>query len=249
MQMQIVDTNAGVAISAAPSSMARTMGFRCAMLRWTFSISTVASSTRMPTASAMPPRVMTFSVSPSQERMTIDTRIDSGIETTTMSVLRQLPRKTRSITAVSAAAMHASLTTPCTAARTKIDWSKSSETLSSLGSRLRVVGRVSRTRLTTSRVLALPSLRIDMRTDFLPSTCTMFVCGVFPSRTCATSRMNTVVPRTTLIGIDSSCSRSSGLALRTIGYSSTPIFAVPVGTITFCSPRAALTSRGDSPHA
>ena len=62
MQMQIVETNAGVAISDAPSRMARTMGFFCAMLRWTFSISTVASSTRMPTASDIPPSVITFSV-------------------------------------------------------------------------------------------------------------------------------------------------------------------------------------------
>ena len=97
MQMQSVETNAGVAISDAPSRMARTMGFFCAMLRWTFSISTVASSTRMPTASAMPPSVMTLSVCPSHARTMIDTRIDSGIETMTMSVLRQLPRKTRSI--------------------------------------------------------------------------------------------------------------------------------------------------------
>ncbi len=178
MQMQSVETNAGVAISAAPSRMARTTGFCCAMFRWTFSISTVASSTRMPTASAIPPRVMTLSVSPSHASTMIDTRIDSGIETMTMSVLRQLPRKTRSMSAVSPAAMPASFTTPCTAARTKTDWSKRSVTLSSFGSRARVVGSVSRTRLTTSSVLALPCLRIDMSTDFLPSTCTMFVCGV-----------------------------------------------------------------------
>ncbi len=65
----------------------------------------------------------------------IDTRIESGIETMTMSVLRQLPRKTRSMRAVRPAAMPASLTTPSTAARTKTDWSKRSETLSSLGRR------------------------------------------------------------------------------------------------------------------
>src|SRR4051812_4016049 len=43
MQMQSVETRAGVAISDAPSMMARRIGFFCAMLRWTFSISTVAS--------------------------------------------------------------------------------------------------------------------------------------------------------------------------------------------------------------
>ena len=38
----------------------------------------------------------------------------------------------------------------------------------------------------------------------------MFVCGVEPSRTFATSRMNTVVPRTTLIGMASICVESLG---------------------------------------
>src|SRR6185437_6934124 len=66
MQMQMVDTNAGVAISLAPSTM--------------------------PTASAIPPSVITLSVCPSHERMTMETRIESGIETSTISVLRQLPR-------------------------------------------------------------------------------------------------------------------------------------------------------------
>ena len=121
MQMQRVETNAGVAISAAPSRMARMMGARWARCLWTFSISTVASSTRMPTASDIPPRVMTFSVSPSHERTMIATRIDSGMETRTMSVERQLPRKTRSMMAVRPAAMPASFTTPSTEARTKKD--------------------------------------------------------------------------------------------------------------------------------
>src|SRR5205085_11490651 len=87
MQMQSVETKAGVAISDAPSRMARRMGFFCAMFRWTFSISTVASSTRIPTASAMPPRVMTFSVSSSQARAMIETRMERGMETMTLTVL------------------------------------------------------------------------------------------------------------------------------------------------------------------
>ena len=62
-------------------------------------------------------------------RTMIETRIESGIETTTMSVLRQLPRKRRSMSAVSPAAMAASFTTPSTAARTKTDWSKSERDL------------------------------------------------------------------------------------------------------------------------
>ncbi len=64
MQMQSVETKAGAAICCAPSSTARTSGFFMAMLRWVFSISTVASSTRMPTASARPPSVITLMVWP-----------------------------------------------------------------------------------------------------------------------------------------------------------------------------------------
>ncbi len=45
-----------------------------------FSISTVASSTRMPTASASPPSVITLSVWPSAQSTTIEPRIDSGME-------------------------------------------------------------------------------------------------------------------------------------------------------------------------
>ena len=64
-----------------------------------FSISTVASSTRMPTASARPPSVMTLIVWPSRLRIESDVRIDSGIEMQTISVLRQLPRNSRIISA------------------------------------------------------------------------------------------------------------------------------------------------------
>src|SRR5438552_17896156 len=95
MQMQRVETNAGTAICDAPSRMARTIGFFIARLRWMFSISTVASSTRMPTARASPPRVIRFMVWPRALRMMIEHRIDNGIEVATTRVERQLPRKSR----------------------------------------------------------------------------------------------------------------------------------------------------------
>ena len=82
---------------------------------------TVASSTRMPTASARPPRVMRLMVSPSALRAMIEDKIDKGIEMAMMRVLRQLPRNRRIMTAVRQAAMSASRTTPTTAPRTKID--------------------------------------------------------------------------------------------------------------------------------
>ncbi len=64
-------------------------------------------------------------------------RIDSGIDIAMMQVLRQLPRKSRIIAAVSAAAISASCTTPCTAAFTNTDWSKSAVIFRSGGSAAR----------------------------------------------------------------------------------------------------------------
>ena len=60
--------------------------------------------------------------------------MDSGIETATMRVERQLPRKSRISAAVSPAATSASWTTPEMAALTKTDWSNSNRTLISAGS-------------------------------------------------------------------------------------------------------------------
>ncbi len=82
---------------------------------------TVASSTRMPTASARPPSVMMLIVSCRKLSTITEVRMESGMEMAMMSVLRQLPRKIRIIRPVSAAAMMASRMTPLIAPRTKID--------------------------------------------------------------------------------------------------------------------------------
>ncbi len=122
MQMHSVETNAGTAICCAPSRIARTSVLPLIpMLRCTFSISTVASSTRIPTARARPPSVMTLMVSPKALSTISDVRIESGIERQTISVLRQLPRNSRIIIPVRMAAIVASRTTPLTEARTKSD--------------------------------------------------------------------------------------------------------------------------------
>ena len=88
-----------------------------------FSIVTVASSTRMPTASASPPSVITLIVSPVAASSATEVRIASGIEIVMMSVERQLPRKIRIISPVSAAATTPSKMTDDTAAFTNLDWS------------------------------------------------------------------------------------------------------------------------------
>ena len=132
MQMQSSETKAGTTICWAPSRMAcgTVLPFsRCQLM---FSMVTVASSTRMPTASASPPRVMMLRVWPSADSSAMENRIASGIEITITRVERQLPRNSRIIRLVRAAAMTPSLTTPDTAARTKMDWSASGTTFSDL---------------------------------------------------------------------------------------------------------------------
>ena len=154
-----------------------------------FSIVTVASSTRMPTASASPPSVITLIVSPVAASSATEVRIASGIEIMMMSVERQLPRKMRIMSPVSAAATTPSKMTDDTAAFTNLDWSPTV-------TRRRLSGRVSRnfgssalTPAITSRVEAEPVLRIVIKTAFEPSTRTMLVCGGLPSWTLATSWM------------------------------------------------------------
>jgi hypothetical protein len=101
--------------------MACWTSFPKAMLRLMFSTSTVASSTRIPTASAKPPSVMMLIVWPRALKAMIDTRMESGIETAMIRVLRQLPRNSRIMAAVRQAAISASRTTPPIAARTNKD--------------------------------------------------------------------------------------------------------------------------------
>ena len=112
MQMASVETNVGTAICDAPSITARTSGLRMPILRCVFSMATVASSTNMPTASASPPSVMTLMVCPNRLSTQSEARMESGIEMQTINVLRQLPRNSRIIMPVRAAAINASRTTP-----------------------------------------------------------------------------------------------------------------------------------------
>src|ERR1700730_5932347 len=123
MQMESVDTNAGVAICAALSRTTSSMLLSGSNTRFRlmFSTSTVASSTRIPTARANPPSVMMLMVSPITLSTMMDVRMARGMEVAMMSVLRQFPRKMRIIRAVRQAAIRASRTTPVIDPRTKMD--------------------------------------------------------------------------------------------------------------------------------
>ncbi len=64
---------------------------------------------------------MMLIVSPSALRVMMEQRIDSGIDTAMISVLRQLPRNTRIMSAVRHAAISASRSTPAIDAFTNSD--------------------------------------------------------------------------------------------------------------------------------
>ena len=86
-----------------------------------FSMVTVASSTKIPTAKAKPPKVMRLRVSPRAAKPSMAPNIDKGIEMAMMTVERQLPRKRNTKKLVNAAAMAASIATALMAALTKMD--------------------------------------------------------------------------------------------------------------------------------
>ena len=88
-----------------------------------FSMVTVASSTRIPTANARPPSVIILSVSPTTDSAAIEDSMASGMDTTIIMVERQLPKNNRIIRLVSAAATTPSRATLATAAFTNSDWS------------------------------------------------------------------------------------------------------------------------------
>ena len=148
-----------------------------------FSIVTVASSTRMPTASASPPSVMMLSVSPIAESAMIEPSAASGIDVAMMSVERQLPRNSRIIRLVSAAAMTPSRATPEIAARTNSDWSPSKPTCRPVGSASAMSASFCLTPEMIASVEAEPFFSTCSSTERSPLTWTMLVCGALPSRT------------------------------------------------------------------
>ena len=130
-----------------------------------------------------------FMVWPMADRAATAARMASGIDTAMITVERQLPRNSRIITLVSAAAMTPSRTTPSMAPFTNSDWSFSGVIWKSPGNCSLSRGRRSLMPWTMARVEAEPFLRMVDSTARAPSTWTTLVCGGAPSRTCPTSWM------------------------------------------------------------
>jgi hypothetical protein len=83
----------------------------------------------------------------------------------------------------------------------------------------------------TDNVEAAPFLNTVNSVLPTPFKLTMFSCGMYPSRTCATSFILMTVPPTNLIGRSFNRSIRGGLTLRSIGTSFPPIFATPLGKV------------------
>ncbi len=100
-----------------------------------------------------------------------------------ITVERQLPRNSRIIRLVRAAAISPSLTTPEMAALTNSDWSLSATIRKSAGKVSFSFGRASLTPWTMASVEAEPAFNMVVSTAREPSTWTMLCCGGEPSRT------------------------------------------------------------------
>src|SRR5690606_28388781 len=84
-------------ISFAPSNAARTLFFPISIWRWIFSITTMASSTRIPTTRDNPNKDIRFKVYP-MKRNPINVAInDKGIATIVIAALRRLCKKNNMI--------------------------------------------------------------------------------------------------------------------------------------------------------
>ena len=249
MQMHSSETNAGPTICAAPSRIAVFTVLPCSRCQLMFSMVTVASSTRIPTANASPPNVITLRVCPLTASNAMAESTARGIDAAMIKVERQLPRNSRIIALVSNAAMMPSWATLPTDCLTNTEASPSSEVFNDGGRVSLMRGSIWRIPSMIDSVEMLPFFSAGISTARWPSTRTILVCGGEPSRTWATWPMVISAPSTVLIGRSLSSSMALGLLLSRIVYSLGPSLAVPTGMIWFCSARALPTSWADKPLA
>ncbi len=124
MQMHRVETSARSRFPAEPSRIVLTVSLPCARFLSTTPRSQLWRHPQgCPRQAPATPSVIRLIVSCSILSMAMEIRIESGMESAMITVLRQLPRKRRIINAVKQAATRPSRITPWTAALTKIDWS------------------------------------------------------------------------------------------------------------------------------
>ena len=130
----------GTAVALLARSTAVARFDVCPICTWTFSMVTVASSTRIPMANARPPSDMMLMVLPVSHRPNIEPSKASGMFDTTTITLRGSRRNNRIINPVKPAPMAPSVATLSTAATTvgdssnsKVTFTGSASSSSSLG--------------------------------------------------------------------------------------------------------------------
>ncbi len=132
-RMQSSARRRGTAVALLARSIAIATFGACSIWTCVFSIVTVASSTRMPIDSAMPPSDMMLIVLPVSHSPTNDPMSASGMLATTTSTLLRSPRNNRIISPVKPAPIRPSVATLSTAATTVGDSSNSKLIETSLG--------------------------------------------------------------------------------------------------------------------
>ena len=169
-----------------PPAPPESKGIPSSNSRCVFSIVTVLSSTRMPTASARPPSVMVLMVCPSADSTAMEVRIDSGIDTMT-TAWSAMSRGRSGSSEPSARRRSRPRAARCDRVLHEHRLVEQHIDLHAGGAAFWISGNAAFTRLTTSRVEASPFLMMVNSTERLPSARTMFCCTAQPSRTCATS--------------------------------------------------------------
>ena len=193
--------------------------------------------------------VIKLIVSPSKYNIISEHIIDKGIDTAIIQVLRQLPRNSKIIAAVKPAAINASCKTLPIAARTNKDWSNISLILIPSGICASILGIISFTKPTTSRVETRPLLKIEFKIPLSPFWRAIVVWGEAPSRIIATSRTKVVTPLTVRTVISPILGIDAIAPFKVTSYSVDPTFRVPVGKIKLCTAMASTRSEGVKPRA
>ena len=215
-----------------------------------FSISTVASSTRMPTASARPPSVIDVERL-AEAREHDDRHQDRQRDRDARSRASSATSRGRAGSSGRSAPRRsaASRSTPCNAARTNTDWSNSGLTCELRRQRRPGCAAARRcTRWTMSSVEAVGVFRTVSSAERRPSTCTMVVCDgeavVHLGDVAQVHRRVAVLPHRDVVQRARGCRATSWCGCCTRSAPSSPCRP---GRMTFCALTAFDTSSGRQP--
>ena len=161
-------------------------------LRHTFSTSTIASSTTIPIATANPPSVIEFTLTPATRNTSSVTANDSGIAVSVITVVLTFSRNRNSTTATMIAPSRIASRRFPTACPMKSPCRNSTSGCTPAGSVARISSSASSIAFVSRRVSAPGALSMLRITPIVPFTLASPRITPTPSRTAATSLTNTV---------------------------------------------------------